>query len=428
MSNISSINNKPKTGRMKFFAIAVVVIGIIATLLMAFGINNAGHRTVVQYPTGKLYVKFSPGIYPIWFGTTEVYKDVITFDFDKTMAEVDSSIDQQGISVRYQDGGTGTVFGKARFTLPNDEETMIHLHKAFRSNRGVSQKLIKSVTEEGMNLTAGLMSSEEAYAEKRSIYTQWASQQISAGKFQTRLEKVETIDESTGKTITKNIPVISYGDNGLPVHLASDLADYGIDVNGFQITDWDFEPKTLQQIATKREATMAIITAIANAERAKQDAITSEEQGKANVMTARYEKEVVKEQAIVDAQRAKEVAVIAAQQQVEVARQQKLEAEQKKLAAAEYKQEQVLRGEGDGAYKRLVMEADGALQQKLETYQRVMGYFASAIEKQKWVPEIQMGAGVGGSGGGDAAMKLIEMLSVKTAKDLALDLKVPNKK
>ena len=427
MSNISSIN-KPKTGRIKFFVVAIVLIGIITTFFMAFGINNAGHRTVVQYPTGKLYVKFSPGIYPIWFGTTEIYKDVITFDFDKTMAEVDSSIDQQGISVRYQDGGTGTVYGKARFTLPSDEETMIHLHKAFRSNRGVSQKLIKSITEEGMNLTAGLMSSEEAYAEKRSIYTQWASQQISAGKFQTKLEKVETVDEGTGKIVTKNIPVISYGKNGLPIHLASDLADYGIDVNGFQITDWDFEPKTLQQIATKREATMAIITAKANAERAKQDAITSEEQGKANVMTARYEKEVVKEKAIVDAQRAKEVAVIAAQQQVEVARQQRLEAEQKKLAASEYKQEQVLRGEGDGAYKRLVMEADGALQQKLETYQRVMGYFASAIEKQKWVPEIQMGAGVGGSDGGDAAMKLIEMLSVKTAKDLALDLKVPNKK
>jgi len=409
---------------IKFFVISVFVIIAIVVLFMAFGINNAGHRTVVQYPTGKLYVKFSPGIYPIWFGTTEIYKDVITFDYDKTTAEVDSSIDQQGISVRYQDGGTGTVYGKARFTLPADEVTMLHLHKAFRSNRGVSQKLIKSVTEEGMNLTAGLMSSEEAYAEKRSIFTQWSNQQISKGKFQTKLEKVKTVDENTGKTVTKNIPVISYGKNGLPIHNTSDLTDYGIGVNGFQITDWDFEPKTLQQIATKREATMAIITAKANAERAKQDAITAEEQGKANVMTAKYEKEVVKEQAIVDAERAKQVAVIAAQQQVEVARQQKLEAEQKKLAAAEYKQEQILRGEGDGEYKRLVMQADGALQQKLETYQRVMGYFANAIEKQKWVPEIQMGGN--GAKGGDAAMALIEMLSIKTAKDLALDLKVNN--
>jgi len=394
---------------------------VLVTFFMAFGINNAGHRTVVQYPTGTLYVKFTPGIFPQWFGTTEVYNDVITFDYDKTIADADSSIDQIGISVRYQDGGTGTVYGKARFSLPSDEETMLHLHKAFRSNRGVSQKLIKSVTEEGMNLTAGLMSSEEAYAEKRSIYTQWSSQQISSGKFQTKLERISTVDESTGKAVTKNIPVISYGEDGLPIHLDSDLADYGVSVNGFQITDWDFEPKTLQQIATKREATMAIITAIANAERAKQDAITSEEQGKANVMTAKYEKEVIKEQAIVDAQREKEVAVISAEKNVEVARQQKLEAEQKKLSAAEYKQEQILRGEGDGAYKRIVMQADGALSQKLETYERVMSRFASAVEKQKWVPEIQMG---NGDSGGSNAMTLIEMMGIKAAKDLSLDMKV----
>jgi len=399
----------------------VVFAGLIAIAYMSFGINDAGHRTVVQYPTGTLYVKFTPGIYPKWFGTAEVYNDVITFDYDKQASSVDSSIDQVGISVRYQDGGTGTVYGKARFSLPSDEVTMIHLHKAFRSNRGVSQKLIKSVTEEGMNLTAGLMSSEEAYAEKRSIYTQWSRQQISNGKFQTQLEKISTLDESTGKTVTKNIPVISFGDDGLPVHLDSDLEDYGISVNGFQITDWDFEPKTLQQIATKREATMAIITAIANAERAKQDAITSEEQGKANVMTAKYEKEVVKEQAIVDAEREKQVAEISAQKNVEVARQKKLEAEQNKLAAAEYKQEQILRGEGDGAYKQLVMEADGALAQKLATYERVMSRFAAAIEKQKWVPEVQMG---GGSDGGSNAMTLIEMMGVKAAQDLALDLQV----
>jgi hypothetical protein len=406
----------------KLVVIALLIAGTVAVGFMAFGINNAGHRTVVQYPTGTLYVKFSPGIYPQWFGTAEIYNDVITFDYDKVDSNVDSSIDQIGISVRYQDGGTGTVYGKARFSLPGDEETMLHLHKAFRSNRGVSQKLIKSVTEEGMNLTAGLMSSEEAYAEKRSIFTQWASQQISHGKFQTKLEKVRTLDEGTGKTITKNVPVISYGDNGLPIHLNSDLADYGIDVNGFQITDWGFEPKTLNQIATKREATMAIITAIANAERAKQDAITSEEQGKANVMTAKYEKEVLKEQAIVDAERAKEVAVIAAEKAVEVARQQKLEAEQKKLAAVEYKQEQIFRGEGDGAYKRLVIEADGALAQKLATYERVMGRFATAVEKQKWVPEVQMG-GEGGSGGANA-MTLIELMGVKAAKDLALDMSI----
>ena len=96
-------------------------------------------------------------------------------------------------------------------------------------------------------------------------------------------------------------------------------------------------------------------------------------------MKAKYEKEVDKERAVVDAQREKEVAVIAAAKLVEVASQSRLEAEQKKLAAAEYKQEQTLRGEGDAAYKRLVMKADGALQQKLDAYIRVN---ARVMQKQ----------------------------------------------
>jgi len=412
----------------KFLPPAIIIALAVLLLIMSAGINDAGNRTVVQYPTGKLLVKFTPGIYMKWFGTTTIYRDVLTYDYDKTNDGATSSMNQKGIPVRYQDGGTGTVYGKARFSLPNDENTMLSLHKAFRSNGGVASKLIKTVTEEGMNLTAGLMSSEAAYTEKRSIFTQWANEQIAGGKYQTELKQISTVDESTGKRVVKNIPVITYGDDGRPVHLKSDLEEYGIIVNGFQITDWNFEQKTLNQISTKREATMAIITAKANAERAKQDALTAEEQGKANVMTAKYEKEVEKERAVVVAEQNKEVAVIRAKQLVDVAEQQKLEAEQKKLAAAEYKQEQILRGEGDGEYKRLVMEADGALAQKLVTYEAVMKRFAQAIEKQKWVPEIQMGMSSDSSAvdGGSSATALIDMLSVKTAKDLALDMSLPN--
>ena len=88
---------------------------------MTFGINDAGHRTVIQYPTGTLVVRFGPGYYALWFGTETVYRDVITFDFDKTDSITEASIDQLGISVRYQDSGTGTIYGKARFDLPKDD-------------------------------------------------------------------------------------------------------------------------------------------------------------------------------------------------------------------------------------------------------------------------------------------------------------------
>ncbi len=418
------LNLNLKVPSKTIMAAAAIVCALII-MPMLFGINNAGHRTVVQFLNGTLYVKFSPGWYGKWFGKTEEYNDVITFDFDKTDAEGDAAtIDQKGIAVRYQDGGTGKVYGKARYSLPSDEPTMIMLHKAFRSNIGVAQKLIKAVSEEGENLTAGLMTSEEAYATKRGIFTQWSHQQIASGKFQTELKEVVEEDQVTGKKVVKIVPEIKYGEDGRPLQFISDLKEYGVSVSGYQITDWDFEPKTLTQIATKREATMAIITAKANAERAKQDAITAEEQGKANVMTARYEKEVEKQKAVVDAEKVKEVAVIQAKQMVDVAAQQKLEAEQKKLAAKEYKQEQTLRGEGDAAYKRLVIQADGALAQKLATYEKVMERFAREFGKQKWVPDVQMG-GASSENGGNEAANLINLLTANTLKDLGLDLSIP---
>ncbi len=405
--------------------IAGVIITLIIIFFMFTGINDAGHRTVIQYPTGGINVKFEPGLYITWFGKETVYQDLITFDFDKSDSIGEASLDQTGISVRYQDGGTGTIFGKARFRMPADYDTMVQLHKAFRDNDGVSYKLIKTVTEESTNLTAGLMSSEEAYTEKRGTFTEWDRMQIANGKFVTELKSVTTKEEGTDRQITRSVPVIAYGKDGMPKHQPSDFKQYGITVDSLQITDWNFEKKTLDQIDAKRSATMGIITARAEAERAKQDAITAEEKGKAAVMTAKYQKEVVKAEAIVTAEQDKEVAVIGAKQKVDVAEQAKLEAEQKKLSAVAYKQEQILRGEADGAYKAKVMEADGALTQKLEVYERVQAVYAENFGKQKWVPEIQFGAN---SGTNDSNVtNLINMLNAKTAKDLSLNLSLPTK-
>ena len=400
----------------------LIVPALIVLLNLNFGINDAGERTVIQYPTGKLVVKFTPGIYFKAFGSTEVYKDVITFDFDKEDAVTPSSLNFTGINVRYQDGGTGRVFGKARFALPSDEEQMIRLHKDFRLNDAVAHKLIKTLSEESMNLTAGLMTSEESYAEKRGIFTQWAEEQIALGKFFTELKSVVEEQKDTKERVIRNVPVIKYGADGQPLHHASDFKNYGIRVSGFQITDWDFEQKTLDQISRKREATMGIITAKADAERARQEALTAEEQGKKNVMVDKYAKEQEKVQAVVDAEKEKEVAVTKAMQGVLVAEQAKLEAEQKRLAAIAYKQEQILRGEGDGEYKRLVMSADGALTAKLEAWQAVHMRYAEAIEKQKWVPDIQMGGQANANG--SAATDLIEMLKAQTARELKLDMSV----
>ena len=422
----------------------IVAISMLFIVPMSVGINDAGYRTVVQWPNGTTFVKFSPGMYMQAFGSTWEYNDVITFDFKEGESSEGATIDQNQINVRYQDGGLGSVNGVVRFRLPVDKETMLKVHKEFRSNKGVAHKLLINVTQEAMNQTAGLMSSEASYAEKRGIFGDWAKDQIVEGPYKTSQRKTveveygyeycledelaEALEEECDaiKRVTKWYPTIKTDNGrpeGTPLHKVSDLKEYDIVVTGFSIVDWDYEPKTLEQISTKRAATMAIITAKANAERAKQDTITIEEQGIANVKQAQYVQEVEKVTQVVIAERQKEVAVIAATQKVEVAEQNVLKEEQNKLAMVEYKQAQILKGEGEGEYKRLIIESDGALAQKLATYEIVNARYAAAIEKQKWVPEVNMG-GTGATDGGSRASELIDMFSVKTARDLALDMSI----
>ena len=92
--------------------------------------------------------------------------------------------------------------------------------------------------------------------------------------------------------------------------------------------------------------------------------------------------------------------------------------------AEQFKKEQILIGEGEGARKRLVMEANGALDAKLEAYVTVSKSYADAIGKYQgaWVPSVVMGNGGGQAGNG--AQALVEMLTAKTARELGVDMAV----
>ena len=92
------------------------------------------------------------------------------------------------------------------------------------------------------------------------------------------------------------------------------------------------------------------------------------------------------------------------------------------------KRELELQGEGEAAKRRAIMQADGALQVKLEVYKSVMHDAFEAVKgyQGNWVPGVVM-AGSGPSGHtGNGAMDMINLMSVKAAQDLSLNLSVPN--
>ena len=78
------------------------------------------------------------------------------------------------------------------------------------------------------------------------------------------------------------------------------------------------------------------------------------------------------------------------------------------------------------AYERkALMNADGALQMKLDAYKEVNKYYASALKDKNLVPQIVIGKG--GEGATNSSMDLINLLLAKTAKELSIDIKTQKK-
>ena len=394
----------------KLFVIGLLSV-ITITAMLQISVNDGGYRTVVQYPTGTMSVKFAEGWYWAPFSKETKYPNVISDDLEN------------GIGVRYQDGGRGTVDGTVRAQLPNDEATMLTLHREFLSPEGLVSKLFIPEIKQSLMQTAGLLTSEEAYAEKRSNIAEWAEAIMENGRFNTKVVARE-ITMTDGTKQRKNVPEIVYV-GGIPQHQGSPLQAYGIKVSGFQVTNIDFEAATQKQIDAKRDAEMGSITARANADKALWQKKEVEANGEKDVAARRYEQLQINEKDILVAEREKQVALIEASRTKEVNAEQLLAAKIDVQTAKEQATATIERAQAEAKAKELVMNADGALDKKLATYAEVMDKMAAAYRDRKVtdVPQFIMGGNGTGSASGNSS-QFMQMMEAKVAKDLALDMTI----
>jgi hypothetical protein len=95
------------------------------------------------------------------------------------------------------------------------------------------------------------------------------------------------------------------------------------------------------------------------------------------------------------------------------------------LEAAQEKRRQILLGEGEAERRKLVMSADGALSIKVDAWLQSQRMWAEAFGKfqGQLVPQVVTGSG-GSTNGATTATSIVELLGIKAARDLALDMGV----
>lgn len=397
------------------FAVLLILTAIVGVPNMV-EVQDASDILVIQSVTGDLKVFTDPG--PHWqgFGKVTTYPrqsqysfcSVFTGDPKAPTETMCDGADSTSKKLRFNDGGHANLNGFVMWEMPLDEKSIIEIHKRLGSAKGVQSRAVAKMIDGAVYLAGPLMSSTESSGSRRAELVQVINDQAENGVYVTHAENVTVVDPVTKETKTESITKIAIGSNGQPLRQqGSVLAELNIKLQPLSISDLKYDHIVEKQIKDRQEATTAVQIAIANSIKAQQDAKTAEAKGMADAATAKWEQEVIKAKEVTKGEQALAVATLAAK------------------AAEQTKREQILLGEGEAERKKLVMNADGALDQKLKAVVEINKNYAEALGKYQgdWVPKVVMGNGAGTSGVNNGTA-LIDMLTAKTARDLGVDLGV----
>jgi len=336
--------------------------------------------------------------------------------------------EDQSQSIRFNDKASAMLSYSFQYFLPQDESHMKMLFSDYRTPDRIFHEVIKSSAQKAVYITGPLMSSVESAAERRPELRSLLEDQIQNGPYKTKAREVKMPDPITGEEVTLTVMEI-IEDPTAPGGFArleeSTLNKYGIRIENLSIDKIGYADAVNAQIEAQREAFMKVQTAKADAKAAEQRTLTVEQEGLASAAQAKWEQEVIKAREVTKAEQEKAVAETQAAKKLEVAKFDR-------MAAAEEKQANILRGEGEAERKRLVLEADGALAQKLATYAEVQRYWADAAARYQgnWVPNIVMGAGASTddpnnrdmASAGFGIQDFINIVGMKTLNDVSVDM------
>lgn len=398
------------TTKLSVSIIVGAILAVLAIICIPQLIENTDARniTVIQSPIdGELSVYTEPGWKWQGFGKVTTYPRRTQFNF-AAAADLDSNEDRS-ITTRFNDGGHGDISGTVNWQMPLATDKVTALHRDFGSFEAIEQQLIRTSLQKVIYNVGPTMSSTESSAEKRPNIPQYIDDQLLNGPYQTKTAQVTQKDPITGQDKQVVVVQIATDTNGKPLREShSPVTEYGIQLQPVAIISVVYDDTVEKQIKERQTATTQVQIAIANAKRAEQDTLTITEQGKASAAKAKWEQETLNAKEIAAAEKNREVAQLAAE------------------TAELYKKRLILEGQGEGEKKRLIMEADGAMDPKIKAYIEVNARYASAIEKAQpgaWSPVVQMGEQNGKNG--DSASTLVSLFTAKAAKDLGLDLTIP---
>jgi hypothetical protein len=398
-----------------FLGLFAIMALILFLIINPFSWNDAGNRTVVERTTGEQIVQFAPGIfYAGFFAKEKEWPNQISVTYQGETAGTeleDNGIEIGKVSIRFSDATTADVKGIVQYILPSDEKEMILIHNTHRTPVSLVGKRLAPYTKECLQSSAQLMSSEKHYGGGRAQMAQDFFDQLKEGVYLLKTDEqyvYDSIEREKKRVYQTEVQFDSK--TGTAKRKISSIKEYGITVADASITDVDYEQKVDDKL-------VKIIDAVTKSAISKQELMTAQQQ----TLTAKAKGEQALVEIEYQQKQEQTKQVVEAETKVKVAEQDKM---QQKIAyeGAILEAKKIKELADAQAYARArIMQADGALEMKLKAQVEVQKVWAEAFSKYQGavVPQIQTGGGPTQNG----ALNFMDIMTAKTARDFALDLK-----
>ena len=439
--------------------VVVPLLGVFAGLMIVTGIFNKiffyaepGYIYHVRTITGKEKVISDVGYNSYLFGRYNSWKRAMTVqassiqrkkilgsnitqgNVDSIDAEMDTgaaSAVLQPLNIIFLDQVDANIEASVRFSMPTDEESFLKIAHEYRSPANLLRTALIPALKETLQSTGSLMSAEEYYSGGRAEFNNdFETQMIQGILVVKREEKIiysrgrtkKTDDLSSEKNYNDDSRMIYVikkllDKHGLPRRKKQKFGEYGITVIDARVTDLIPNRKFIERMELKQKASAD--RAIAKEQRTQEDQqrLLVISKGKREVSEREAKARVTQIQKTIEAETKKKLAVISKETaQINL---------EKALIDAETKQ---TLAKAEAYQKRVILEADDALAQKLEAEVKIQSLWADAYSKRS-VPVNVFGSSNGTpTGRDDEAKNFMKLLTLDAAERLNYRRKVSNKK
>lgn len=391
-----------------------IIVGlslIVMLLLNPLGYNYLGYRQVVESPLGKKSVVYGNGYYwKVPGSTITTYPNLVTIAYTKQ--QTGATINQPMVEIRFMDATMAMAEVFVKYALPNNGDLMLKCHEDFRNVDHLASTGLAPYTRECLKYSTQLMESEQHYSGGMSKLSNDFRDQLDNGQYVVDNFESTIRDSLTGELIKTYENRIRLDANNLPIRNSNDLHDMGILVRTHNIINVEYEEQVESKLAKKIEASTRESVSKQNLITAQQEELTAAAEGRKRLVEIEYEKK--QEQT---------AQLVQAETQVKLAGKDREKQEIALLGARLEAQKIKALADAEAYAKQRIMQADGALEKKLVTYENVQKMWAEAFANYKGdlVPTIQTGAGASGS---NAGLDFMEVMGAKAAIDLNLQMEV----